>query len=84
MPKTSMPLPSVVPSILNGRKNEILSTIPKLGNKYRHKKLIKPLNLSYEYTQYLLKNIAVVGSLQPEVINFGFRQPEGTSKKHSN
>lgn len=75
VPKTSMPLPSVVPSVLNGRRNDIPSTIPKLGNKYRQKKLIRPLNLSYEYTQYLLKNISDIGGLKPEVINFGFRQP---------
>jgi len=52
-----------------------MSTIPKLNNKYRQKKLNRPLNMSYEYTQYLLKNIADVGSLKPEIINFGFRKP---------
>ena len=30
------------------------------------------MNFSYEYTQYLLKNISEMGSLRPDVINFGF------------
>ena len=51
--------------------DKISSPIPKLVNKYRQKKLVRPLNFSYEYTQYLLKNITEMGSLKPEVINFG-------------
>ena len=65
-------MPSVIPSILGGKKEEESpSSMPKILNKFRQKKLVRPLNLSYEYTQYLLKNISEMGALKPEVINFG-------------
>ena len=72
--KPSLPLHSVIPSILDLKKSEdkITPQIPKFSSKYRNKKLVRPMNFSYEYTQYLLKNISEMGSLRPDVINFGF------------
>lgn len=65
--KPSLNLPSVVPSMLQiGRSEEkITSLMPKLASKYRNKKIVRPTNLSYEYTQYLLKNISDLGGLRP-------------------
>lgn len=56
-----MALNSVIPSIMGLKMSDekISPAIPKLNNsKYRNKKLVRPLNFSYEYTQYLLKNIS--------------------------
>lgn len=67
VPKHSLALPSVAPGTVTVGKidEKNSSTMPKLANKFRQKKLIRPLNLSYEYTQYLLKNISDIASLQP-------------------
>ena len=45
--------------------------MPQVLSRYRQKKMVRPLNMSYEYTQYLLKNIQELGQLRPEVIHFG-------------
>lgn len=65
--KASLALPSVAPSIWATGKNEekIISTIPFISSKIRQKKLVRPFNITHEYTQYLLKNIQGVGSLKP-------------------
>lgn len=73
MAKASLVLPAVIPSMGVRAEEKAVSSIPRLANKFRQKKLVRPLNLSYEYTQYLLKNIAEINLLRPEVVQFGSR-----------
>lgn len=77
--KPSMALPPVFPSIssLSKEENKSSSGMPRFANKFRPKKLVRPLNLSYEYTQYLLKNISDIGSLRPEVLQFSYGRNPG-------
>jgi len=65
--KPSLALPAVAPSIwATGKSQEkIISTIPFITNKIRQKKLVRPFNITHEYTQYLINNIQGAGSLKP-------------------
>lgn len=44
--------------------------MPRLVNKFRNKRFNKPMNINSEYTEYLMRNIANINSMRPEVITF--------------
>jgi hypothetical protein len=58
-----------------------MASVPKqtIGTKYRNKRYNRPLNISHEYTEFLINNAAGLSSLRPDVINFAnLRKPKLT------
>jgi len=41
-----------------------------MNSKFRNKRYNRPVNISQEYTEYLMKNMTGVSSLKPEIIGF--------------
>lgn len=41
-----------------------------MSSKFRNRRYNRPVNISQEYTDYLLRNITGISSLKPEIVSF--------------
>jgi hypothetical protein len=67
--KESALSPSLIPTFYIGSEARE-GVLQNINTKIRNKRYNRPVSISQEYTEYLLRNITGVTSLKPEIVSF--------------